>query len=269
MKEVILECQGIGKYFGGLKAVDEVDLKVHEGSIMGIIGPNGAGKTTLFNVCTGIYAPTKGRLLYRGQSIGGRRADKITQMGMARTFQNIQLFKDLNALENVKLGFHIHLKTNLFDALFHTRCYRRDEASADEMGLALLKQVGIEEYAYQKASNLPYGAQRKLEIARALAVQPKILLLDEPAAGMNPRETNELSDLIKELNAQGFTIVVIEHDMKFVMNLCHEITVLNFGRKIFEGTPKEVVENPEVRKAYLGERKAETLLLARGRRQNA
>jgi branched-chain amino acid transport system ATP-binding protein len=255
--KTILECKNLCKSFGGLKAVDQVNFKVNEGEIVGIIGPNGAGKTTFFNVCTGVYAPTSGEVWFEGKNISTCEPDQIAGLGMARTFQNIKLFRDMSTLENVKLGFHIQLKTTLIDSIFHTKRYRREETFAAEKGMEMLRRVGIEEYAQMNAGNLPYGIQRKLEIARALALGPKILLLDEPAAGMNPSETMELLQLIRDLNSEGLTIVVIEHDMKFVMSLCQKVLVINFGQKICEGTPEQVTSNEEVKKAYLGERKTE------------
>lgn len=251
----LLVCDQISKHFGGLKAIDNVSFSVEKGELVGLIGPNGAGKTTLFNVCTGFYKPTSGRILFDGQDISAQPTNKVAGLGMARTFQNIKLFRDMNVLENVKLGFHSHLHTNPFDALLHTKRYKRDEEFAAEKGMELLKKVGIDEYVHMNAGNLPYGVQRKLEIARALALNPKILLLDEPAAGMNPNETMELSQLIRQLNDEGLTVLLIEHDMKFVMELCSKLVVINFGQKICEGDPITVTSNPEVKRAYLGERK--------------
>lgn len=251
----LLKCEKLCKSFGGLAAVDKVDFTVQENEIVGVIGPNGAGKTTFFNTCSGVYAPTSGEVWLQGVNISSAPPDKVAALGMARTFQNIQLFRDMSTLENVKLGFHIQLKTNLLDALLHTKRYHADEKFSSEMGMEMLRKVGIEEYAAMNAGNLPYGTQRKLEIARALALNPKILLLDEPAAGMNPKETTALLELIQRLNQEGLSIVVIEHDMKFVMSLCQKVVVINFGRKICEGTPLEVTSDPEVKKAYLGERK--------------
>lgn len=249
----LLECHKLCKYFGGLKAVDGVDLSIEQGDIFGIIGPNGAGKTTLFNVCAGVFAPTSGRILFDGKPISGRSPDKIANLGITRTFQNIKLFWDMSVLENVKLGAHIRMKGNLADAILHTKRYRQDESYAAEKGMEVLRRVGLEDHAEFTAGNLPYGLQRKLEIARALAPDPKILLLDEPAAGMNPSETAELMKLIQSLNADGLTVVVIEHDMKFVMSLCRHLAVINFGRKIAEGTPEEVAADEEVQRAYLGD----------------
>ncbi len=248
----LLEARGICKYFGGLKAVDHVDMTICQGDIFGIIGPNGAGKTTFFNICTGIYPPTKGHILFCGEDITAKSPEGVAQKRIARTFQNLQLFKFMTVLENVKSGCHIKTKSNMADAIFHTRTYKQDEAFTTEKSLEILKRIGLYEYRDTLAGNLAYGMQRKVEIARALALDPKILLLDEPAAGMNPLETKSLMEFIKALNGDGYTIAVIEHDMKFVMNSCNRILVLNFGQKILEGTPAEVKTNPEVQSAYFG-----------------
>lgn len=249
---VLLESRDVCKYFGGLKAVEKVSMQVEKGDVFGIIGPNGAGKTTFFNICSGIYGPTAGQILLDGEDISGKSPEDIAQRGMARTFQNIQLFKFMTVLDNVKIGFHLSTKTNMLDAMLHTKRYKADETYIQEEGMNILQKVGLEEYAGTLAGNLPYGVQRKVEIARALALNPKVILLDEPAAGMNPNETNSLREFILKLNAEGYTIVVIEHDMKFVMNSCNRILVLNFGQKICEGTPEEVRSNKEVNEAYFG-----------------
>lgn len=248
----ILETRELSKAFGGLKAVNGVSIQVEEGRIYGIIGPNGAGKTTFFNLLTGTFPPTGGQIFLDGQAITNLPPEKVARLGMARTFQNIKLFKYMTVLDNVKIGFHIRTKTTLWDALFHTANYKNDEILAVEEGMNVLKHVGLEEKAGEYASNLAYGTQRRLEIARALATQPRILLLDEPAAGMNPAETAELIQFIRHLNREGLTIVVIEHDMKLIMNLCDRISVLNHGEKICEGTPREVQSNQDVIAAYLG-----------------
>jgi len=248
----MLEARGISKCFGGLKAVDSVDMGIEDGSIFGIIGPNGAGKTTFFNVCSGVYKPTSGSILFAGRDITGLPPESIARLGMARTFQNIKLFKYMTVLENVKIGFHIRTSTGVASAILHSRRYREDEDLAAEKGLDILTQVGLAGYKDTLASNLPYGLQRMVEIARALALDPKILLLDEPAAGMNPSETRDLSAFIKKLNARGYTIAVIEHDMKFVMGTCDRILVLNFGKKICEGSPEFVRNDAEVNEAYFG-----------------
>lgn len=249
---VILETKGVCKYFSGLKAVNMVDMKVNEGSIFGIIGPNGAGKTTFFNLCSGTYKVTSGDIYFENENITNLPPEAIAERGIIRTFQNIKLFKYLSVLENVKAGCHIHTKTNFFDAVLHTKQYKKDEAYAEQQAMKVLEEVGLTEYKDWKAGNLPYGMQRKVEIARALAAKPKLLLLDEPAAGMNPAETWSLLEFIKKINQNGHTIVVIEHDMKFVMNLCDYIMVLNFGEKICEGVPETVKNNAQVQEAYFG-----------------
>lgn len=250
--DVILETRKASKHFGGLKAVNEVTMQVRPGEILGIIGPNGAGKTTFFNLITATYRLTSGQVLFEGKDISHLSAEKVARLGIARTFQNIKLFKFLSVLENVKVGFHTRTQTSLFDSILHTGCYKRDEALANQEGMAILERVGLGDRAGLMAGNLPYGLQRRLEIARALALSPKVLLLDEPAAGMNPSETADLMEFIRQLNQDGITIVVIEHDMKFVMNLCHRIVVINYGQKLAEGTPEEVTSNPQVIEAYLG-----------------
>lgn len=248
----ILRASGVCKYFGGLKAVEHVDMEIAKGDIFGIIGPNGAGKTTFFNICTGIYSPTKGSVYLDGQEVSGLSPDQVAARGMARTFQNIQLFKYLTVRDNVKVGFHLHTKTRLWDAVLHTKTYRQDEKMIEEASEEILQRVGLGQYRDSMAGMLPYGIQRKVEIARALALEPSLLLLDEPAAGMNPQETMELAEFIRSLNAEGYTIALIEHDMKFVMNTCNRILVLNFGKKICEGTPEEVKADQGVHEAYFG-----------------
>ena len=248
----LLRAEGVCKYFGGLRAVENVDMEVAQGDVLGIIGPNGAGKTTFFNVCTGIYAPTKGKVYLEDKDISGFSPDKVAACGMARTFQNIQLFKYLTVQENVKIGFHLHTKTRFWDAIFHTGSYRQDEKMINDVSEIILERVGLSKYSGTLAGMLPYGVQRKVEIARALALRPKLLLLDEPAAGMNPQETMELSEFICALNADGYTIVLIEHDMRFVMNTCNRVLVLNFGKKICEGSPDTVRADQNVHEAYFG-----------------
>ncbi len=248
----LLETKNVSKHFGGLKAVDRIGIKIKKGEIYGIIGPNGAGKTTFFNCLTGLHPLTDGEIYFKGQKITEASPSQVANLGMARTFQNIKLFKYMTVLDNVKIGFHTRTKTKLWDAIFHTPQFKKDEHLTISEGMEVLERVGLEGFASEFASNLPYGNQRKLEIARALAVGPEILLLDEPAAGMNPAETASLMKLIKKINEDGLTIIVIEHDMKFIMNSCDRITVLNNGKKICEGTPGEVQCNKQVIEAYLG-----------------
>jgi len=249
---IVLEGIDVSKHFGGLKAVDHVNMQVNENEIFGVIGPNGAGKSTFFNVCSGNYPPTNGTVLFYGEDITKLKPEQIAEKGIARTFQNIKLFNNMNVLENVKIGFHMHTKTKMWDALLRTKRYREDEAFVEEEGKRLLERVGLSEYQDVKAGNLPYGIQRNVEIARALAMEPKILLLDEPAAGMNPNETKRLLEFIKKLRAEKLTVVVIEHDMKFIMNVCDRVLVLNYGKMICEGTPQHVKNNKQVIEAYFG-----------------
>ena len=225
-------------YFGGLHAVDHVSIQVEPGMIFGIIGPNGAGKTTFFNVCSGSYVPTAGRIFFDGHDITNNRPDQIVKFGLSRTFQNIKLFSNMSVLENVKIGFNIHTKTNVVDAILHTAQYRRDEKMLEEEGRRLLSRLELGQYTDMKAGNLPYGVQRRVEIARALAT--------------NPKETEALLQFVKKLNREGLTVMLIEHDMKFVMNICDQIAVLNYGKKICEGLPAQIKENQEVIDAYFG-----------------
>ena len=252
---VMLESKGICKYFAGLKAVHNVDMTVQEGEVFGIIGPNGAGKTTFFNVCSGVLPATAGEIYLLGEKVTGLRPEQIARKGLGRTFQNIQLFKLMTVWENVRIGCHINTKTNVADAIFHTKTYREDEEKSTQKAMEVLAQLNLEKYADVMAGNLPYGVQRKVEIARMLAADQKVLLLDEPAAGMNPQETESLREFIRQLNHQGYTVIVIEHDMKFIMNLCDRIMVINFGEKLCEGTPAEVQNNEQVHEAYFGKRK--------------
>lgn len=248
----ILRAENVCKYFGGVKAVDGVSMSVNEGEIVSIIGPNGAGKTTFFNICSGYGKATKGKVYFNGEDITAMKPETISVRGMARTFQKTQLFKYMSVFENIKVGCHKDTATGMWDAILHTGRYRKDEAYAAKRSAEIIRIAGLEAYAETRAGNLAYGIQRRVEIARALASSPKILLLDEPAAGMNPNETQELMYFIKELNANGQTIVLIEHDMKFVMNCSHRIVVLNFGQKICEGVPEKVKNDPEVQRAYFG-----------------
>lgn len=254
MKDV-LSCNQVSIQFGGLKAVNEVTLCVKEGELVGLIGPNGAGKTTLFNLMTGIYKPTGGSIAYAGESIEGYRPYEITNIcGAARTFQNIRLFKDLSVIENVLVAAHKKVSYGLFSVLFETDYYHSEEARIRKEALDLLKIFGLDTKADEIARNLPYGDQRKLEIVRALATKPKILFLDEPAAGMNDSETLQLLSLVRFIRDEfKLGILVIEHDMRFIMGLCERIYVLDHGQLIAEGTPREIQANPKVIKAYLGE----------------
>ncbi len=250
--DVILETKALSVNFGGLKAVEKVDMRVRRGAIHGVIGPNGAGKTTFFNMLTGFVEPVSGTILFKGKDITNLPPHRKAELGMCRSFQNIKLFRSMSVLENVKVGFHYKLRTKVWDAILHTPAYRADEEEITEKGMALLRLIHLDKYARHQAANLAYGTQRRLEIARALASDPDILLLDEPAAGMNPSETAELTEFIREINRSGRTVVVIEHDMKLIMNLCDMITVLNQGIKICEGDALTVRNNPDVIQAYLG-----------------
>ena len=250
----MLEVKNLSISFGGLKAVDDFNITIEKGQLYGLIGPNGAGKTTVFNLLTGVYKPDGGIILLDGKNIAGKKNIEINRAGVARTFQNIRLFKDLSVLDNVKGGLHNHHSYSTLAGIFRLPKYRRVEREMDERALELLKVFDLEKEFAVKASNLPYGNQRKLEIARALATETKILLLDEPAAGMNPNETKELMDTIQFVRDNfDMTILLIEHDMKLVSGICEKLTVLNFGHVLTEGPTSQVLNNPEVVKAYLGE----------------
>ena len=250
----ILETKDLGIQFGGLKAVDGLYLKIEKGQLYGLIGPNGAGKTTVFNLLTGVYQPTSGSFYFDGKLIKGESPVKINKMGIARTFQNIRLFKDMSVIDNVKVGFHDSVHCNLFECITHTGRFHKQEKQLTEKAMELLKMFDIDSESEYFASNLPYGKQRKLEIARALATNPKLLLLDEPAAGMNPNETVELMETIRFVRDKfDVTILLIEHDMKLVSGICEELTVLNFGSVLAQGKTKDVLNNPKVITAYIGE----------------
>ena len=253
----LLEVKDLTKNFGGLSAVSNVSLKAEKGELIGLIGPNGAGKTTFFNLLTGVYVPTEGTIELETENgktfLNGIAPNKITELGLARTFQNIRLFKDLTVLENVMVAMHAHKGNSLFSSLFRTKAYYETEKIMKEEALELLKIFNLESYAQDKAKNLAYGQQRELEIVRALATKPKILFLDEPAAGMNPQETANLTKLIAQIQEQfGLTVVLIEHDMSLVMEICQRLYVLEYGRLLAHGTPEEIKKNPDVIRAYLG-----------------
>ena len=250
----ILDVQNLGISFGGLRAVDDFNIQIEENELVGLIGPNGAGKTTIFNLLTGVYTPTDGEIRLNGVNTIGRRPSDIVLLGSSRTFQNIRLFKNMTVLDNIKIAYHNRMSYGLLGSVFKTGKYKQEELIADEVAIELLAVFGLDTYAAEKAKNLPYGKQRKLEIARALATEPKILLLDEPAAGMNPQETEELMETIKLLKSKfGVSILLIEHDMRLVMGICERIVVIDYGKIIAKGKPAEIRKNPDVIKAYLGD----------------
>ncbi len=249
----LLKVENVSMIFGGLTAVKDFNLELKQGEILALIGPNGAGKTTAFNVITGVYKPTIGHISYKGNDITGQRPDQITKQGIARTFQNIRLFKDLSVLDNVLIANHLHIKSNFLEATFKLPRYRREEKEILEKSLNLLEKVGLEDARNEKASSLPYGKQRRLEIARALATNPEILLLDEPAAGMNPRETDDLTEFIRQIRDEfHLSIFMIEHHMQVVMGISDRICVFDYGVTIAEGNPYEIQNNQKVIEAYLG-----------------
>ena len=250
----LLEVKNLSISFGGLKAVDNFHINIEKGQLYGPIGPNGAGKTTIFNLLTGVYKPNAGSIVLDDTNITGKSTIEINQAGIARTFQNIRLFKDMSVLDNVKAGLHNHHKYSTVEGIFRLPRYFKIEKEMDEEAMNLLKVFDLDKECDFKASNLPYGKQRKLEIARALATEPKLLLLDEPAAGMNPNETAELMDTIRFVRDNfNMTVLLIEHDMKLVSGICEKLTVLNFGQVLREGATSDVLHDPEVIKAYLGE----------------
>ncbi len=250
----LLEVKNLGITFGGLHAVDNFNLTLEKGALYGLIGPNGAGKTTVFNLLTGVYTPTTGTFFLDGKELKGKKPADINKAGIARTFQNIRLFKNLSVLDNVKVGLHNQMKYSTFEGIFRLPGFFKTEKAMNEKAIELLKVFELDENADTLASNLPYGKQRKLEIARAIATNPKLLLLDEPAAGMNPNETKELMNTIHFVRDHfGLTVLVIEHDMSLVSGICEEITVLNFGKELAKGKTADVLKEPEVIKAYLGQ----------------
>lgn len=258
-KQPILNVSGLTMDFGGIRALNSLDLDVNSGEIVALIGPNGAGKTTFFNCITGIYRPTAGDIWLttpdstKQITLKGLKPNQVTEKGLARTFQNIRLFPKMTVLENVMIGRHCRSRAFIFGAIFRNAATRKEEQSILEISYAMLEKVGLDKYANEFADNLPYGDQRRLEIARALATEPLLLLLDEPAAGMNPQETAALDQLIKRISREGQAILLIEHDMKLVMSLSDRIFVMDYGKKIAQGTPAEIRANPAVIKAYLGE----------------
>jgi branched-chain amino acid transport system ATP-binding protein len=248
---MFLEINGLTKRFGGLTAVNRVDMYVRKGEIVGLIGPNGAGKTTLFNLITGVLKPMMGTVIFNGKDITGKRSHIIAKLGIGRTFQLNPLFGDFSVLENISTSFYLHPKSSLFDIYFNTKTYRRNEAYIHGQAMEILKLVGLEKVKDELAKNLPHGYQKMLSIARALAVKPKLLLLDEPIDGMNPDEIDFTMAGIRKTNQQGTTIVVVEHNMQ-IMDLCDRVVVINFGQKIAEGTPEEIRNNEAVIEAYFG-----------------
>jgi len=255
MSKVVLKTENLGISFGGLKAVQDLNLEIHEGQLYGLVGPNGAGKTTVFNMITGVYKPTTGKFWLDGENLTGKKQETINHKGIARTFQNIRLFNNMTVIRNVLVGLHNQkeFRCSMLESILRLPRHFKTEKAMRERAKEILRIVGLEEERNNLSCNLPYGKQRKLEIARALATNPKLLCLDEPAAGMNPHETEELMDIVRRISSEyKITILLIEHDMKFVSGLCDEITVLNFGTVLAQGTPDVALNDPEVIKAYIG-----------------
>ena len=249
----LIKAEKLTKCFGGITAVSELDFTIESGGIVSIIGPNGAGKTTLFNLLTGVYTPTSGRILFEGVDVTGRSSHQLAAVGISRTFQNVQSFMNMSALENVMVGCHLHSNRRFIDALLQLPSIRRTNSESRNIAIELMEYVGLKPYVTAQADQLPYGALKRLEIARALATRPRVLMLDEPAAGLNPNETQEIDDLIQNIAGQGITVMLVEHDMKLVMGISDRIIVLDHGKWLAEGSADEIRHNQDVVAAYLGE----------------